>query len=342
MGSFQVLPTLSKEDFEGLKASIKKFGVQVPVEYDEHGNIIDGHHRVRICQELGIEDWPKTVRTYSDDDAKRTQARELNLKRRHMGRDVLRALIKEELMENPESSDRHVAQKLGVSHPTVANVRAELENGGKIYHQDNVVGKDGVTQPKKKRAKLPEPAAETEPPAVRKGPPNTWHKVHLPEGETLESVARKALAMEAGGMSPDEVADTLGVNRAGTYRELRDIVALSDRLDLRPADAALTQRALETMRATGRTSEAWELLIPLTTKLWGEGKRGTGRQGTEKFRRNIFDRAFGALVQICSTADQIELPYLTSGQAAEALAELSATEPALKKLKAKLKELTND
>ncbi len=33
-------------------ADIAARGVQVPVEYDEHGNILDGHHRVCACQEL--------------------------------------------------------------------------------------------------------------------------------------------------------------------------------------------------------------------------------------------------------------------------------------------------
>lgn len=47
-----LLPCLSEGEFEALKADIAARGVQVPVEYDEHGNILDGHHRVCACQEL--------------------------------------------------------------------------------------------------------------------------------------------------------------------------------------------------------------------------------------------------------------------------------------------------
>ena len=59
---FDLLPPLSRQDYEALKADIAARGVQVPVEYDEHGHILDGHHRVRACQELGIKDWPRIVR----------------------------------------------------------------------------------------------------------------------------------------------------------------------------------------------------------------------------------------------------------------------------------------
>ncbi len=44
---YQLLPPLSPEDFAALEASIIEHGVLVPVEYDEEGNILDGHHRVQ-------------------------------------------------------------------------------------------------------------------------------------------------------------------------------------------------------------------------------------------------------------------------------------------------------
>lgn len=59
----QLLPELSQDEYEALKADIARRGVQVPVEYDEEGNILDGHHRVQACQELGIKDWPSIVRS---------------------------------------------------------------------------------------------------------------------------------------------------------------------------------------------------------------------------------------------------------------------------------------
>jgi len=43
-----VLPPLTTEEFDALKADIKKNGVKHPIVVDQDGNIIDGHHRYRI------------------------------------------------------------------------------------------------------------------------------------------------------------------------------------------------------------------------------------------------------------------------------------------------------
>ena len=46
---YQVMPPPCAEDYAALEASIVAHGVLVPVEYDEAGNILDGHTRVAIC-----------------------------------------------------------------------------------------------------------------------------------------------------------------------------------------------------------------------------------------------------------------------------------------------------
>jgi ParB-like chromosome segregation protein Spo0J len=45
----------SKEEYEALKNSIKEEGLHLPITINQNGVIIDGHHRYRICEELGIE-----------------------------------------------------------------------------------------------------------------------------------------------------------------------------------------------------------------------------------------------------------------------------------------------
>ncbi len=52
---FQLFDPLPPAVEAALRASIDRFGVLVPVAKDQHGNITDGHHRVRIADELGIE-----------------------------------------------------------------------------------------------------------------------------------------------------------------------------------------------------------------------------------------------------------------------------------------------
>ena len=51
---------LSPEEFQSLKQSIKEVnGLYVPIIVNQDGIILDGHHRYKACQELGIE--PKTI-----------------------------------------------------------------------------------------------------------------------------------------------------------------------------------------------------------------------------------------------------------------------------------------
>jgi ParB-like chromosome segregation protein Spo0J len=54
-----MVPELSPEEYESLKQSIMKDGLYVPIIVNQNGIILDGHHRYKACQELGIE--PKTV-----------------------------------------------------------------------------------------------------------------------------------------------------------------------------------------------------------------------------------------------------------------------------------------
>ena len=80
---YQLLPDLPADDYERLKADIAERGVLVAVELDEHGNVLDGHHRVRIATELGV-DYPTIVRSGLAEHEKRLHAVSLNLARRHL------------------------------------------------------------------------------------------------------------------------------------------------------------------------------------------------------------------------------------------------------------------
>ena len=146
---FQVMPALSADDFSALKADIAERGVLVPIEYDDEGNILDGHHRVQICQELGIPEWPKLIRKGLTEAEKRTHARQLNLARRHLDQATRRALIEQELIQDPSRSNRQIAEGLQVDHKTVQAVRAESEGTGEIPQLDRTIGADGKSRPAK-------------------------------------------------------------------------------------------------------------------------------------------------------------------------------------------------
>jgi len=152
MTAYQDMPDLSPDEFAQLKADIAERGVLVPVEYDEHGNVLDGHHRLKACAEMGITAWPRLVRIGWTEDQKRAHARALNLARRHLTQEQRRALIREQLKDTPTTSDRQIARALGVDHKTVSAQRDVLVDGGEIPHHDTVIGSDGVEQPRYKAA----------------------------------------------------------------------------------------------------------------------------------------------------------------------------------------------
>lgn len=147
-GMYQVMPALEPEQYQQLKNDIAERGVQVPVEYDEAGNILDGYHRVQACGELGIKDWPRIIRVGLSEEEKRAHARKLNIFRRHLDRETRRELIGAQLRETPQLSDRQIAGALGVSQPTVGTVRREMEAAGQVIKSITSMGADGKSYPR--------------------------------------------------------------------------------------------------------------------------------------------------------------------------------------------------
>ena len=73
-----LLPDLAPWEYESLKASIRRYGVILPVVKDEHGITIDGHQRERACRELGIENYPVLTLSGLTEEEKRDHAFILN------------------------------------------------------------------------------------------------------------------------------------------------------------------------------------------------------------------------------------------------------------------------
>lgn len=140
---YQLLPPLSDEEYEALKESIRQEGIHIPVEVDEDGNILDGHHRARIALELGIE-YPTNVRVGLTEVQKRSLSRTLNTQRRHLSQAQKRMVIADELRENPSDSNNAIAKRLGVSDSTVGIVRSTL---GDEVASEWRVGADGKKYP---------------------------------------------------------------------------------------------------------------------------------------------------------------------------------------------------
>lgn len=142
-GPYQLLPPLSPEEYAALKADIAARGVLVPVDYDEAGNILDGHHRVAACRELGVTDWPRFIRKGLTEEGKRDFARSVNVNRRQLSMTEKRKLVQAWLKDAPARSSRSIAAAAGVDHKTVSALRKDMAATGEIPQLEKTVGKDG-------------------------------------------------------------------------------------------------------------------------------------------------------------------------------------------------------
>ena len=148
MQDYQVMPPLTAEEYNELKNDIAERGVMVPIEYDEHGNVLDGHHRLRICAELGIKDFPKVIRAGMTEAEKRTHARKLNMARRQLTTTQRRQIVQDQIHETPEKSDRQIAEGIGVSNSTVSYQRKKMVESGQVCESHTSTGADGKQYPR--------------------------------------------------------------------------------------------------------------------------------------------------------------------------------------------------
>jgi site-specific DNA-methyltransferase (adenine-specific) len=140
---YQVFPDLPPEEFETLKNDIAARGVQVAVEITEKGEILDGHQRVKACQELKIRNYQRRIIIGLDNRDKYHHAIKANSLRRQLTRQQRRDVIAAELRRNPRQSNRLLAELVGVDKDTVQAVRDLLIAGGEIRHVGAREGKDG-------------------------------------------------------------------------------------------------------------------------------------------------------------------------------------------------------
>jgi DNA (cytosine-5)-methyltransferase 1 len=142
---FQVMPPLSDEEYEALKSDIAVNGVEDPIVHDEEMTVIDGHHRVRACRELGVD--IETVPTQSvvglSHQEKRNKAYKLNLQRRHLEHGQKSEIVDKYLLndwdgdrsgEGDDSWQEVLAKGLGVSEGLIEVRFAELRSRDKFLN----------------------------------------------------------------------------------------------------------------------------------------------------------------------------------------------------------------
>jgi len=145
----ELLPPLLPDEFAALKASIAETGyVGEPIVGDQDGGIVDGFHRQRACDELGI-DCPREVRQFATEAEKFELSLRLNCRRRQLTRKQRQSLIGAYLRCDPQITDKHLADIIGVSQNTVARVRETLIATFQVEKFDKLRGRDGKHRPTK-------------------------------------------------------------------------------------------------------------------------------------------------------------------------------------------------
>ena len=80
---YQLFAPLSDEELALLERDILERGILVPIEFDTEGNVLDGHHRLRIAEKHGL-DFPRVERRLETEAEKLGHVLALNMARRQL------------------------------------------------------------------------------------------------------------------------------------------------------------------------------------------------------------------------------------------------------------------
>ena len=116
---------ISKADYEALRGWIAKDRkLHYPILINQNGDVLDGHNRLKVCKELGIE--PRFETTYFDNDLEEERfVRLINVNRRHMNdyQKAEQALalepIEAELARQRQLAGKKTTETLGSNEPKV-------------------------------------------------------------------------------------------------------------------------------------------------------------------------------------------------------------------------------
>ena len=281
---YQLFDVLPEHVEEALRASIERFGVIVPIVRDQHGTIIDGHHRARIAADLGV-DYPEDTVTVSGEDEAREIARHLNTRRRHLSGEQLREHIVMLAQRTTTAgigklSQREIAQVAGVAPSYVNKV---LKDGQLLTSEqlpEQRIGADGKVRPAHREA-APASVERTPTPALFSDA-DEWvepdEPEHLLDMVPMETIAPTATIAPAAAREAEETreAQRRGAEKIVNSPEMQlsqvlvnysaAVVRLRDFTTLDP------DRVAEAINSRGNWAERWDDLDRLraTVDAWFE------------------------------------------------------------------------
>jgi len=193
----QIFPVMDDAAFAALVADIADHGQREPILILD-GQVIDGRHRLRACEQLGLEPLVREVSVGDGDPFGLVVS--LNLHRRHLN-ESQRALIANKLANLPLGSNQHAqvcapsqesaAALLGVSRRSVQHARTVAETGCAELVQAVAAGDVSVST-----------AAH-----LARLPANTQRDVLTKTPEEIRAIAREVTARirQAGVCGPSAV-----------------------------------------------------------------------------------------------------------------------------------------
>jgi ParB-like chromosome segregation protein Spo0J len=152
-GLLEKIRLVSKPIYEEVK--LLGGGTTIGQRGNEH-TVVDGRNRLDACDAIGMEIFTsggkpshryfENIDGYGPRDVT-AYVISANIRRRHLTVEDKRRLIGELLKANPERSNLQTAKLVGVSHPTVAKVRSELEETGDVEKVSTSTDTKGRQQP---------------------------------------------------------------------------------------------------------------------------------------------------------------------------------------------------
>lgn len=254
----QILPPLLPDEYESLKASIAERGVEVPIIVDQHGNIVDGSHRQRTCDEIGMY-CPREVRHFDTEAEMFELVLRLNCRRRQLNRQQKRDLIGAYLICDPKIADNHLAELIGgISQNTVTAVRRDLEATFQIEKFKKLRGRDGKNRATKYKKVVANTAkeAETALSVIGDLPPNCHGKI-IDCTTAKRRSKRLRTKLERQKRIEEITATTLPDDIIIQHCDLRDLEVHPESVRLILTDVMWNEAAEDDWRALGRRASEW-------------------------------------------------------------------------------------
>jgi site-specific DNA-methyltransferase (adenine-specific) len=213
----KLVPALTEQEYNGLKRSIQNHGLHETIKVNKKGEILDGHHRFKICNELGRN--PKIeVKELANELEEKLYVIDVNFKRRHLNdfqklelaslkQPILKEIAKKRMLAGVKLDldpsqifdkgrvDEQIGKDAGVSHETVRKFRI-IEVAGSESIKDKLrAGKSTISKE----------CTKIQIAQIKKQLSSEPQKIDLPNGcELLEGDF-----MEVGKRIPDDSIDLI-------------------------------------------------------------------------------------------------------------------------------------